>query len=185
MIEKLVPMVERALVANAQCEVGLLHQRRVFSTQHGPSNGPELLALVHADSRYADKYWYAHIKRRPDAQGYFSLLVSCEKLVNAASAKLLFRRYHHWTEVDPRILPTVIQRGDDAFVETNCLIEAAFALVQIISRFDVQKRSGWEGSGYEDDEADHRILGAYNIFDTLSAEENAPLPPIKPELVSV
>ena len=185
MIEKFAPMVQRALTENPQCEAGLMHQNRVLTTQRGPSGGPELLALVHADSRYADQYWYAHIKRRHDAQGYFSLLVSCEKLVNATSSDLLFRRYHHWTEVDPKILPTVVQRSDDAFMETSCLVDAAFALVEIISRFDLQKRSGWEGSGHEHDEADLRILCAYNVFDIISAEETPPLPPIAPKLALV
>ena len=61
-----IPLIRKSLNGNAECEVGLLAQNRVFSIDEGPSGGPELLALVFADNRYAERFWYAHVRKIPD-----------------------------------------------------------------------------------------------------------------------
>lgn len=162
-IDSAVRHVETALARNPKCSAGMVARNSVFGIQHGPSGGPELLAILYADDSFFG-YWYGHILRHPENPGVFvSLIVWSEKLVNAKNIPLFFQRFHYWIEDRLYYEPCTIQSPNDAYWESNSFNDAAAALAIIISQFDFDKRSGFEGSNYESDPSEMRILQIYGL----------------------
>lgn len=167
----LVSPLEEALDRNIQCRPGMLLSKRAFAIDRGPSGAPEVLALIMADDPYGDKFWYGHIVVHPRAPGIFiALLCWLDRFVNAENVPLLFRRYHHWTRINPHYQPCTIQFPDDAFCECRSFNEAVAALARMVDRFDWDKRSAYEGSIYSDSPLEMRILDIYGVVSHQDAD---------------
>jgi len=57
--------VLRAVSSNLRCQTGVLAENYVFTCEMGPSGGPELLAMLHADDRFGDRFWYGKLSQKP------------------------------------------------------------------------------------------------------------------------
>jgi hypothetical protein len=155
--------IESALERNPNCTAGLLTRNRVVGIQKGPSGGEEILALLYADDPWFG-YWYGHVLRHPKNREVFvSLLVWSDKLPNASTVPLFFRRFHYW--VNDRVVyhPCTIQNYDDAYQEDISLEAASGNLARMISLFEIGRRRGDEHGPYADDPAELRILSVYSV----------------------
>jgi hypothetical protein len=160
-IDAAVRGIESALAGNPNCTAGLFTANRVVGIQRGPSGGEEILAVLYADDPWFG-YWFGHILRPPKSRGmYVSLLVWSDKLPNAPTVPLLFRRFHYWVIKRGAYQPCTIQNSDDAYQESHTLGGAAGKLTEIIGRFEFGKRRGYEDGPYADDPAEMRILDVY------------------------
>ena len=174
--------ISACLAANTQCDAGLLAQNKVFVCEHGPSGSQELLAMIHADDRYGDRFWYGHVCRYPQSENYVALLVWCHKLVNASNERLLFRRFHYWVQVDPHFEPCVVQRPDEAYAECASFQGAVDALAGMIKSFDADFLSGaYEGNSHQS-QIEMRIFGVYGMEGLSSDQTHLDGPPFDPQL---
>ena len=57
--------VLRAVSSNLRCQTDVLAKNYVFTCEMGPSGGPELLAMLHADDRFGDRFWYGKLSQKP------------------------------------------------------------------------------------------------------------------------
>jgi hypothetical protein len=164
--ELCISRLEKALNLNKNCAGGLLANTRVFETPHGPSGGPEILALIYADDLFGKSFWYGHVVRHPHKPGVFvALLAWTTRFVNAQTITLLFRRLDHWTRLALEYQPCTVQSEGDAYAECPSFEEAVGALEIIISRFEWDKRSGYEGSEHQHDRTEMRIVDIYGVSD--------------------
>jgi hypothetical protein len=177
--------VESALAGNPNCTAGLFTMNRVVGIQKGPSGGEEILALLYADDPWFG-YWYGHILRHPKNREVFvSLLVWSDKLPNAPTVPLFFRRFHYWVIERGAVHPCTIQNRDDAYQESPSLGGAAANLAKIISWFEFEKRRGYEDSPYADDPAEMRTLNAYSGGWNWDPKSDAPIFPMLTPLTVV
>jgi hypothetical protein len=159
-----------------------LAQNRVFGIENGPSGGPELLAALYLDDPFWG-FWYGHVLPHPQKPHvYVALLVWTEKFINADRVPLLFRRFHYWIKDRLEYQPCTAQSDGDAYAETNSLDAAASALIRMIKEFDFDKRSGLEGSVFESDPTDNRILGIYGMLGAMDDRGCYPPLPMPTEL---
>lgn len=169
-LETAVANIELALRSSCGCSAGLTAQMRVFGVPHGPSGGPELLALMYADDPLIG-YWYGHVLADPgNAQQFVAVIVWSERLVNANTVPLLFRRFHYWIKDRLQYQPCSVQNSDDAYCEAPSLEAAASALAIMIRRFDLEKRLGHEDGPYAISPPELRILKVYGLADTQDAQ---------------
>lgn len=181
----LISRIENSLARNAHCSAGLIAQNLVFGIQHGPSGGPEILAVIYADDSFFG-YWYGHILRHPEKPKVFvSLIVWSNKLVNASNVPLLFRRFHYWIKDRLEYHPCAVQSFDDAYQESSSLQGATECLAQMIKQFSLDKRQGFEGSDYESSPPEMRIINIYGLVDTQDANGRYPAIPMPTLLRSV
>lgn len=173
-------LVQSALDASKTCTAGLTGQTRVFGIERGPSGGPEILAVLYLDDPTFG-FWYGHILRHPQKPGVFvALIVWSSQFINATNVPLLFRRFHYWIKVRLKYRSCVVQAPDDAYAEASRLDSAAAALIQMIHRFDIDKRIGWEGAPYEFDRPEVRSLWIYGLggIETAPGSGHGPFPPV-------
>lgn len=171
-------LVESSLKSAKNCSCGLVCQNRVFGTERGPSGGAELLATLFIDDPFFG-FWYGHVLPHPLKQNrYVAVIVWSEKLVNASRVPLLFRRFWYWVKDRLNYQPCTIQYESDAYAETESFESAAEALCRMIKRFDIDQRSGLEGSDYEQDPCEMRILEVYGLEDSQDADGNFPSVPL-------
>lgn len=184
-LERAVSRIESALRQNPDCIAGLTIQKCAFGVPRGPSGGPEVLALVYADDP-AFGYWYGHVLRHPhDSRRFVALLVWSDRLVNATTVPLLFRRFHYWIKDRLEYQPCAVQNADDAYYEAGSLEEAANALAIMISRFNLEKRCGDDDGPYAISPPEMRILNIYGIADTQDEQGCYPPVPMPTALTSV
>lgn len=177
-----VAAVEAALKTSDDCSAGLMAQNRVFGIENGPSGGPEILASLYLD----DSFWgfcYGHVLPHPEnPHVYVALLVWTDRFINADRVPLLFRRFHYWIKDRLEYHHCTAQSDGDAYAEANSLDAAAFALIRMIQKFDFDKRSGLEGSAYENDPTDNRIMGIYGMLGAMDDRGRYPPLPMPTEL---
>ena len=154
--------VEAAIKRSPGCSSGLVGQMRVLGMENGPSGGAELLATLYLDDPFL-QFWYGHVLPHPSQTTYIALIARTDKFINADNVPLLLRRYHYWVLKKLEYQPCTIQADDDAYAECTNLEQAALALCRMAERFDVYKRAGLEGSVYENDPVEFRILNAYDF----------------------
>jgi hypothetical protein len=173
--------IEKSLAGNPSCTGGLWIRNRVFGIGKGPSGGPEILALLHADDSFF-KYGYGHVLRHPHRpKTYVSLLVWSDELPNAKTVPLLFQRFHYWMKVRQSYYPCAIQSPDDAYDESATLAGAAVNLERMIRRFEVDKRWGEEDGDYADSPPELRILDVYEFVASVDKDGcYPPLPSLTP-----
>ncbi|MDP1774690.1 MAG: hypothetical protein Q8L15_20680 [Methylobacter sp.] len=165
-LESAVRCVEAALDSNPECAAGLITQKKVFGVPRGPSGEAEILALLYADDSYFG-YWYGHIVRHPqNAAMFVSMIVWSDKLVNAQTVPLLFRRFHYWIKDRLEYHSCVVQNSDDAYQESSSIEKAASNLARMVTRFDLDKRSGDEDGPYANSPPELRIMNVYGLTDT-------------------
>lgn len=175
--------IQDALDASRSCQTGITASGRAFGVETGPSGGAEILATLYLDDPFWG-FWYGHIQQHPEKNGtYVSLIVWTEKFINAGTVPLLFKRFHYWIGRRFFYEPCSIQRIDDAYRETTTIDEAALALIQMIAAFDLDKRSGIAGTGYEDSPVEMRICEVYGL--PADREHDAPLLPMPARLAVV
>lgn len=149
-LEAAIARIERSLADNPSCGGGLWIRNGVYGVEKGPSGGPEILALLHADDSFF-KYWFGHVLRHPRRpRTYVSLLVWSDELPNAGAVPLLFQRFHHWVKIRQSYHPCAVQFSDDAYDESATLAGATVNLERMTRRFDVDKRWGKEDGEYAD-----------------------------------
>jgi hypothetical protein len=174
--------IQAALDASSGCSAGLTGQKMVFGIDRGPSGGPEILAVLYLDDPTFG-FWYGHILRHPQKPGVFvALIVWASKFINATNVPLLFRRFHYWIAVRLQHRDCLVQNPDDAYAESRSLDSAASALIQMIYRFDIDKRIGWEDSPYEFDHAESRSIDVYGWGDIENPNSTFPPVPMPTEL---
>lgn len=174
--------IQAALDTSSDCSAGLTGQKQVFGIERGPSGGPEILAALFLDDPTFG-FWYGHILRHPQKPGVFVALIVCtDQFINATNVPLLFRRFHYWVAVRLKHRDCLVQDPDDAYAEARSLDSAASALIQMIYRFDVDKRIGWEGSAYEYDHAESRSHEVYGWGDIENPKSTFPPVPMPTEL---
>lgn len=165
-LESAVRCVDAALNRNQCCATGLVTQKRVFGIPCGPSGDVEIIAVLYADDSWFG-YWYGHIIRHPKNPSIFvSLLVWSDKLVNAQTVPLFFQRFHYWIKDRLEHHCCTVQNADDAYQESVSIEQAANNLSRMISRFDIEKRSGDEYGHYAESPPELRILNVYGLADT-------------------
>lgn len=163
-IEPFISRIENALSQNEKCTGGLMAATRVFGIPLGASGAPEVLTLIYADGVFANSFWYGHVVQHPMKSGVFvALLTWTNRFVNAQTVPLLFKRFDHWTRVALEYHPCTVQSEDDAYAECASFDEAVGALETMISRFDHDMRSGYEGSEYASCPSDLRIIDIYGV----------------------
>ncbi|MDO9268864.1 MAG: hypothetical protein Q7T96_07110 [Methylobacter sp.] len=165
-LESAVRCVEAALERNRNCATGLVTQKRVFGIHRGPSGEEEILALLYAEDSYFG-YWYGHIVKHPrNAAKFVSLIVWSNKLANAQTVPLLFQRFYYWIKDRLEYHSCVVQNPDDAYQESHSIEEAASNLAKMITRFDLDKRSGDEDGPYANSPPELRTMNVYGLTDT-------------------
>lgn len=176
-------IIEAALSASPACCTGLVMTKRAFAIPVGPSGGAEIVALVHADG-FA--YWYGHVMRHPQRDNTFvALLVWSEKMVNAVSVPLLFRRFHYWIRDRLCYQPCTIQQEDDAYAECSSFKMAAICLAGMVRRFHIDLRWPDEEGAHAKDPTELRILGIYGLEGAMREDGHYPPEPMAIRLVSV
>ncbi|WP_323034268.1 hypothetical protein [Pararhodobacter sp.] len=153
---------------------------QVFDISCGPSNGPELIALLYADEKHLG-YWYGHIRRHPleGEENYVACLAFCKVFINAPTVPLFFQRFDYWTRIRLEYEPCTVQLPDDAYVLTGGYEEAIIALEIMIQRFDIEKRFPDEGARHHTDPIDMRVMdlfGMHNYRDGNGVIEGPPMP---------
>lgn len=174
-----VNILERAVASNPGCCTGLIANRRAFAIPVGPSEGPEALALIHADDPAANRFWYGYVVRHPRRDTYVALLLWSERLFNAPTIPLLFRRVHYWTQINPSYEPSFIRESgsDEAFAERANFRGAVMALASMIAAFDHDVATGWDGGLDHNDERELRVLEALGILGVTRLDGDPPAPP--------
>lgn len=173
--------LSKAVEGNPRCVGGLMANCRAFVVESGPSGGPEALALLGADELLGNRFWYAHALLHPARPGRFVALLSLSsRFVNAASVPLLFSRFRYWAMISPSFQPCAVRRDGDAYLETESFEAATSALVGMIARFDPEARGAKEGSIYERDRFDCRILDVYGMGGGGHSSAVEPIPAIRP-----
>lgn len=171
-------VLENSLQHAKNCSCGLVAQERVFAIERGPSGGQELLVTVFLDDPMFG-FWYGHVLPHPAKERvHVALLVRSDKFINAPSVPLLFRRFWYWVKDRLEYHPCTIQQHDDAFAEAGSVELAAIALSRMISVFEIDRRTGFDGSDYQNDPCELRIFGIYGIADSLSASGTFPPIPV-------
>lgn len=184
-LESAVFEVEDALRKNQHCSSGMLAQNRVFGIQHGPSGGPEILALIYADDPFFG-YWYGHVVQHPkNLEMIVSLLVWTSKFINAPTVPLLFRRFHYWIKDRLEYHPCSVQNADDAYCECRSLEEGAGSLARMIGNFNLDRRRGDEYGPYAISPPELRILTIYGLADTRDKSGCFPAVPMPTPLTAV
>ena len=170
--------VEAALSRSKKCSTGLTAQARVFGIEKGPSTGPEILATLYLDDPFFG-FWYGHILQHPrDRRVFVSQVVWTDKFINAGNVSLLFQRFHYWIKDRLEYHPCGVQNADDAYAESHCVEAAATALALMIEQFDVDKRAGFEGSGFEDSPTEGRVVEIYGLADKQDKRNKFPPVPM-------
>ncbi len=172
--------IQAALDTSSDCSAGLTGQKQVFGIERGPSGGPEILAALYLDDPTFG-FWYGHILRHPKKPGaYVALIVWTDQFINATNVPLLFRRFHYWVKIRLKYRHCLVQSPDDAYAEARSLDSAASSLIQMIRRFDIDKRIGWEGSPYEYDKSEPRIVLIYGLggIESAPGSDHGPFPPV-------
>lgn len=168
--------IQTALNQSQKCSTGLTGQKQVFGIGQGPSAGPEILATIYLDDPFFG-FWYGHVlQHTKNPQMFVSQIVWTDKFINASNVPLLFQRFHYWIKDRLEYQPCTVQNIDDAYAETSSLDSAASALIGMIKRFDIDKRAAFEGSIFENDPSEHRIVGIYGFADT--HDDNGRFPPV-------
>lgn len=109
-------------------------------------------------------FWYGHIQRHPRRPLFVSQIVWTDRLINAQTVPLLFRRFHYWIKDRLEYQPCAVQSAGDAYAESDSLEAAADALILMIERFDIDRRTGFEGTGFEDSRPEIRITEVYGLM---------------------
>lgn len=168
--------IQAALNQSQKCSTGLTGQKRVFGIERGPSAGPEILATIYLDDPFFG-FWYGHILQHAKNRSVFvAQLVWTSKFINAPNVPLLFRRFHYWVKDRLEYQPCTVQNADDAYAETSSLDTAASALIKMIKSFEIDKRTAFEGSIFENDPSEPRILGIYGLGEI--QDHNGCFPPV-------
>lgn len=167
--------IEAALLRSEKCAAGLTGHSRVFGMDVGPSGGPEVLATLFLDDPFFG-FWYGHIQRHPRRPVFVSQIIWTSRFINAQTVPLLFRRFHYWIKDRLEYQPCAVQSDTDAYAEADSLEAAADALILMIERFDIDRRTGFDGSGYEDSRFDTRITGVYGLLGAM--ERDGSFPPV-------
>ena len=169
------PLVEAALQENPNCRVGLMLRPVVVYTPQGPFGGEELLALVYAGDP-TEQYWYGHVCRHPSSGTYAAALVFSEKLVNAETIELLFRRFQYWISCRLFYEPCAVQADGDAFALAATFDDAVDGLVTIIRRFGLDNRCPQEAR--PGDRTELRLLSLYGVEGERTAQGEVPPVPM-------
>jgi hypothetical protein len=172
-----VERIEAALARSKGCVAGLAAQRRAFSVDVGPSGGPEILATIFVDDPFFG-FWYGHIQRHPRRPLFVSQIVWTDRLINAQTVPLLFRRFHYWIKDRLEYQPCAVQSAGDAYAESDSLEAAADALILMIERFDIDRRTGFEGTGFEDSRPEIRITEVYGLMGAMGQDGSFPPVPM-------
>lgn len=170
--------LETELIRNESINSGIVTSKQIFSINHGPSMGPEVLVLLHADEQWGDRFWYCHLVCAPDDNQFVVTLFRSNKFLNGASVELLFKRLFHWTVIDPQIqAPATVADGDCYGMFEN-FDQGIEGLCQIISRFCPGKQNISSQNHLKEFHEDPRILHFYDLwsekFEILQAY---PIPP--------
>jgi hypothetical protein len=134
---------------------------QVFTTDLGPSAGPELIALISADDLWGDRFWYGHVFCHPDTRQYVAGIFYSKRFINGCTEELLFQRLYHWTVLNPQVGPVVSQRDGDSFSSKSSFAEAVSDLCAMIASFDKKRRTSGDGCVTTQNEFDRRILDCY------------------------
>lgn len=156
--------LETELRLNPECHAGPMLGDRIFAVESGPAGGPELVALVRADEARPDRVWYGHVARHPAGHAFVSLLAWSTKPVSLSDEADPFETYRHWMVVDPHYEPCAVQDPFDAYSESGTFEEGVAALVEMIRRFDLERRCGYEDGPYASSPSEMRILGVYGLM---------------------
>lgn len=170
------------LTESSGCRVGLMTRNSVLVTEKGPTNGPEILVPVYLDDPTWG-FWYGHIFRHPnDPACFVAVLIWSTKLLNGGTEALIFRRLHHWIAECQEYHPATIQHPDDAYAERHSLASAVDALKIMLQRFDIDRRTGLEGSQFSDDPIEVRVFQIFGLLKRLDWESVTPPVPTQPNL---
>jgi len=173
--------IEAAMERSGKCTAGLTGRSRAFGVEMGPSGGPEILAPIFLDDPFFG-FWYGHILRHPHKPLFVSQIVWTSRFINAQTVPLLFRRFHYWIKDRLEYQPCAVQSAGDAYAEADSLEVAVDALVLMIERFDIDCRTGFEGTGYEDSRFETRITSVYGLLGAM--ERDGSFPPVPMPLES-
>ena len=179
-LESATERIRQALRQSPKCSAGLTARQFVYGIENGPSSGPEILACLYADDSFWG-YFYGHIFQLPCKEKTFvAVLVWATKFINADSVPLLFQRFHYWVADRFESQPCAIQNRDDAYAESPSLETAADELARMIKGFDFDKRSGIEGTGFEESPSEFRTVFLYDFRGKLkkSLEPGWEIPPL-------
>lgn len=169
--------IEAALARTGKCAVGLTGRSGVFGMEAGPSGGPEILVTLFLDDPFFG-FWYGHIQRHPRNPLFVSQIVWTSRFINAQTVPLLFRRFHYWIRDRLEYQPCAVQSAGDAYAESDSLEAAVDALVLMIERFDIDRRTGFEGTGYEDSRPETRITEVYGLLGAMGQDGSFPPVPM-------
>jgi len=173
-----VDRIEAALARSKSCASGLAARGRAFSMDAGPFGGPEILATIFLDDPFFG-FWYGHILPHPRRPAVFvSQIVWTDRFINAQTVPLLFRRFHYWIKDRLEYQPCAVQSAGDAYAESDSLEAAADALILMIERFDIDRRTGFEGTGYEDSRPETRITEVYGLLGAMGQDGSFPPVPM-------
>lgn len=175
--------IEAALAASSDCCTGLVVTKKAFGVHAGPSGGPEIVAILHADGFH---YWYGHVMRHPKkGDAFVALLVWSEKLVDAPNVPLFFRRFHYWIKDRLCYEPCAVQQDGDAYAERPSIETAALSLAKMIRRFHIDLRWPDEDGPHAKDPAEMRVLGIYGLEGAMREDGTYPPLPMATRLAAV
>lgn len=175
-LESAVLTINEVLAQSPNCSTGLAIHKQAFGMHSGPSRCPEILALIHGDDSFSG-YWYGHIRQHPNKPGaYVAVIVWSERLVNATTVPLFFRRFDYWIRLRGEFQPCAIQNQDDAYAEAESIEGAAHCLVAMIQKFSIDLRWLNQDEHHSLSRLDFRLLDIYAEPEPSSEGETTQVP---------